>query len=74
MTLARGARLVRIKQEVLMAFIRRHPHTLQVYLQQAIARLWRVAHFVLVVRPGSYCSPRHRMPFTSINEGSKHVG
>ena len=25
-----------------------HPRTLQTYLQQAVARLWRVAHFVLV--------------------------
>ena len=26
---------------------------------------------VFVVGPGSYCSPRHRMPFNSSNEGSK---
>ena len=43
-----GARLVRVKQATLMEFIRAHPHTLETYVQQAVARLWRVAHFVLV--------------------------
>ena len=43
-----GARLVRIRQDALFAFIRKHPRALETYLQQAVARLWRVAHFVLV--------------------------
>lgn len=42
-----GAKLVRIRQDVLFAFIRKHPRTIQVYLEQAIARLWRVARFTL---------------------------
>ena len=28
----------------------------------------------LLVGPGRYCSPRHRMPFNSTNEGSDYVG
>ena len=43
-----GARLVRVTQATLMEFIRAHPHTLETYVTQAVARLWRVAHFVLV--------------------------
>ena len=43
-----GARLVRIRQDALFAFIRKHPRALETYLQQAVARLWRVAHFVLI--------------------------
>jgi len=42
-----GAKLVRIRQEVLFTFIRKYPKTIQVYLEQAIARLWRVARFTL---------------------------
>ena len=42
-----GAKLVRIRQDVLFAFIRKYPRTIQVYLEQAIARLWRVARFTL---------------------------
>ena len=45
---AEGARLVRIGQKELFAFIRKHPRTLETYVTQAVARLWRVAHFVLV--------------------------
>ena len=43
-----GARVVRVSQSVFLDFVRRHPHTLQLYLQQAIARLWRVAQFSLI--------------------------
>jgi len=42
-----GVKLVRIRQDVLFAFIKKYPRTLQVYLEQAIARLWRVARFTL---------------------------
>ena len=45
---AEGARLVRIGQKELFAFIAKHPETLETYVTQAVARLWRVAHFVLV--------------------------
>jgi lysophospholipid hydrolase len=45
---AEGARLVRIGQKELFAFIAKHPRTLETYVTQAVARLWRVAHFVLV--------------------------
>jgi len=45
--LEEGAVLVEISRKLFMDFVTRKPRTLQVYLQQAIARLWRVAHFVL---------------------------
>ena len=43
-----GARVVRVSQTVFLDFVRKHPYTLQLYLQQAIARLWRVAQFSLI--------------------------
>ena len=43
-----GAKLVRIGQKELFQFIDKHPRTLETYVTQAVARLWRVAHFVLV--------------------------
>ena len=45
--LGEGAVLVEISRTLFMDFVTKKPRTLQVYLQQAIARLWRVAHFVL---------------------------
>ena len=43
-----GAKVVRVSQSVFLDFVQKHPHTLQLYLQQAIARLWRVAQFSLI--------------------------
>jgi lysophospholipid hydrolase len=45
--LEEGAMLVEISRELFMEFVTQKPRALQVYLQQAIARLWRVANFVL---------------------------
>jgi len=45
--LEEGAVLVEISRKLFMDFVLEKPRALQVYLQQAIARLWRVAHFVL---------------------------
>ena len=45
--LEEGAVLVEISRELFRSFVLEKPRALQVYLQQAIARLWRVAHFVL---------------------------
>ena len=33
-----------------------------------------VVKALIQVGPARYCSPRHRMPFNSINKGSKCVG
>ena len=53
-----GAKVVQVSQAVFLEFVRRHPHTLQQYLQQAIARLWRVAQFTLIDFLGM---PRHAL-------------
>ena len=45
--LEEGAVLVEISRKLFMEFVIQKPRALQVYLQQAIARLWRVANFVL---------------------------
>eukprot|EP00899_Mesostigma_viride_P014018 jgi/Mesvir1/22617/Mv14061-RA.1 len=42
-----GAVLVCVSRELFLNFIKNKPHTLDLYVRQAIARLWRVAHFVL---------------------------
>lgn len=38
---------MQISQRLFLDFIAAKPRTLQIYLQKAMARLWRVAHFVL---------------------------
>ncbi|KAK3255714.1 hypothetical protein CYMTET_35114 [Cymbomonas tetramitiformis] len=45
--LEEGAVVVRVTRKLFLDFIMKHPQVLHLYLQQAIARLWRVAHFVL---------------------------
>ncbi|MEW5319460.1 MAG: hypothetical protein WDW38_010611 [Sanguina aurantia] len=45
--LEQGCMLVQVSRSLFMDFIQRHPRALLLYLQQGIARLWRVAHFVL---------------------------
>ena len=47
-TMEGGAKVVRVSERVFLDFVRKHPHTLQLYLKQAIARLWRVAQFSLI--------------------------
>ncbi|KAK9808186.1 hypothetical protein WJX73_006212 [Symbiochloris irregularis] len=42
-----GALLTQVSRELFMQFIASKPRTLQIYLHKAIARLWRVAHFML---------------------------
>lgn len=44
---AEGCVLVQVPRELFVSFILTHPPTLLVYLQLAIARLWRVASFAL---------------------------
>jgi lysophospholipid hydrolase len=44
---AGGARLVVVSRPLFLSFVARHPRSLHTYLTQALARLWRVAHFVL---------------------------
>ena len=55
------------------------PDGRDVYLDHcklALMLLIGVGHALqwLLVGPGRYCSPRHRLPFNSINEGSRCVG
>jgi len=45
--LDRGAVLLQVSQRVFLNFVASHPRALLLYLSQALARLWRVAHFVL---------------------------
>ncbi|KAK9862379.1 hypothetical protein WJX84_007181 [Apatococcus fuscideae] len=45
--LEQGAVLVQISRELFLEFVADRPRTLLMYLQTAIARLWRVAFFVL---------------------------
>jgi len=50
----------------------------------AVAPLWAVLasdprraqrlHIIRQLGPGRYCSPRHRVPYKSTDEGSKCVG
>ena len=47
MALDEGAVLVQLPRAVFLAFIADHPKTLQVYLEQGLSRLWRVANFIL---------------------------
>jgi lysophospholipid hydrolase len=44
---AGGVRLVVVSRALFLQFVARHPRSLHTYLTQALARLWRVAHFVL---------------------------
>ena len=55
------------------------PDGRDVYLDHcklALMLLIGVGHALqwLLVGPGRYCSPRHRLPFNSMNEGSRCVG
>ncbi|KAL6769235.1 hypothetical protein ACKKBG_A18025 [Auxenochlorella protothecoides x Auxenochlorella symbiontica] len=45
--LAEGCTLVQVPRDLFLNFILARPATLLVYLQKAMARLWRVSHFVL---------------------------
>ncbi|GLC44977.1 hypothetical protein PLESTB_001747900 [Pleodorina starrii] len=47
MALESGCLLVNVPRELFMDFVHSHPRALMLYLQQGLARLWRVAHFVL---------------------------
>ncbi len=42
-----GCVMVQLPRPLFMAFVRSHPQALLLYLQQGLARLWRVAHFML---------------------------
>ncbi len=39
--------MVQLPRRVFMDFVASHPRALMLYLQQGLARLWRVAHFML---------------------------
>lgn len=47
MALDEGCTMVQLPRPLFMAFVRSHPQALLLYLQQGLARLWRVAHFML---------------------------
>jgi lysophospholipid hydrolase len=47
MALDQGAVLVQLSRPLFMQFINENPEALLTYLQQGMARLWRVANFVL---------------------------
>ena len=70
--LEEGAVLVEISRELFIDFVSEKPRALQVYLQQAIARLWRVAHFVLNDTLGIPQSKRKNELFDLVP--SKEVG
>jgi hypothetical protein len=45
--LQHGALLARVSRAQFLEFVVQRPEVLALYLQQGIARLWRVAHFVI---------------------------
>lgn len=47
MALEDGAVLVQLSRALFLAFLASRPNALQIYLQQGVARLWRVAKFIL---------------------------
>ncbi|GIL77851.1 hypothetical protein Vretifemale_7327, partial [Volvox reticuliferus] len=47
MALESGCLLVNVPRDLFMEFVHSHPRALMLYLQQGLARLWRVAHFVM---------------------------
>lgn len=47
MALDDGAVLVQLSRALFLAFLASRPNALQIYLQQGVARLWRVAKFIL---------------------------
>ena len=47
MALHEGAVVVQLSREVFVAFLAERPKALQIYLEQGVARLWRVANFIL---------------------------
>jgi hypothetical protein len=47
MALHEGAVLVQLSREVFVSFLAERPKALQIYLEQGLARLWRVANFIL---------------------------
>lgn len=47
MALDDGAVLVQLSRALFLAFLASRPNALQIYLQQGVARLWRVANFIL---------------------------
>jgi len=59
---AGGCRLVVVSRALFLAFVRAHPKSLHTYLTQAIARLWRVAHFVLADYLGLPRAAQERLP------------
>jgi hypothetical protein len=47
MALDEGAVLVQLSRKVFVSFIAENPKALQIYLEQGVSRLWRVANFIL---------------------------
>eukprot|EP00898_Chlorokybus_atmophyticus_P004975 jgi/Chlat1/5479/Chrsp36S05433 len=48
MSMEESTTLLCVPRALFLRFIAEKPHTLDLYLRQAIARLWRVAHFVVM--------------------------
>ena len=57
-----GCRLVVVSRQLFLTFVAAHPRSLHTYLTQAIARLWRVAHFVLADYLGLPRAAQERLP------------
>ena len=57
-----GCRLVVVSRQLFLTFVAAHPRSLRTYLTQAIARLWRVAHFVLADYLGLPRAAQERLP------------
>lgn len=47
MALEEGAVLVQLSRALFLAFLASRPNALQIYLQQGVARLWRVANHLI---------------------------
>jgi len=72
---AEGCRLVVVSRALFLSFVAAHPRSLHTYLTQAIARLWRVAHFVLAEYLGLPRSAQERLPAAPTAEaGEAPVG
>ena len=60
-----GCRLVVVSRALFLSFVAAHPRSLHTYLTQAIARLWRVAHFVLADYLALPRAAQERLPLGS---------
>ncbi|KAG1675221.1 hypothetical protein FOA52_016250 [Chlamydomonas sp. UWO 241] len=74
-SLDEGCLLVQVSRPLFLEFVQEHPRALLLYLQQGLARLWRVAHFTLndflqLSLHKAHQSPYPRPPLASVAEGT----